>query len=494
MIYRVLWRQAKSRPKKIVIVGERRALSYSQLLQEVDRCAVFLQNLNLKPEDPILLGVPPSPEFYVVFYAACAIGATVVPVLPSGKIPPHILKIKPLLAVGAEPFLERVKEECRSLKATIVWDRKNGLRIPETNASFTRRRLVRKERVVAVSSSGTTGNPTVTFQSADLLLERGELKAGVVGIAPEDVLWSSRPFNNGSSINNHLMVPLVRGCKIVVHEKFERFKAAEAIARERVTILYAVAFVFELLASIPPSYPVDFSSLRLCISGGGPLSQYVYDSFYERFGICIRQRYGATQIIPAFTYNLAGVPGAVGQVSGPFPVAVLNDRGEGLEPEHVGEVVFNVSKFAPRWRKWFMSNPHRRGKYIYTGDLGRIDEDGNLYIVGRKSSLIKVGGNRVELAEVENVLRSHPQVSEALVFALRPGEPNEAVGTLVVPSEGLTQGELLRWCMQRLDGYKCPRRIQFRKSLPRNPHGKVVRHGFEAAGSPPPVTAVEKDS
>jgi len=487
MIYRLLKRQAQTHADKVAVVGERRALTYRGLLAEVDSAAALLQGFGFEAEAPVLIGIPPSPEFYIAFFAACAVGATAIPVLPSGKIPQQIAKLKPVLALGDRAFLERAASACGGLRGTIVCDEKNGLRIPAAGRPFARRRSIRGERVVAVSSSGTTGEPTVTLQSAELLLQRAELKAAVVGIAPEDVLWSSRPFNNGSSINNHVMVPLVKGCKIVVHEKFERFKAAEAIVRERVTILYTVAFVFELLASIPASIPVDLSSLRLCISGGGPLSKSVYDRFYARFGIGIRQRYGATQIIPAFTYNLAGVPGAVGQLSGPFPAAVLDERGRELGPEEMGEVVFDVSKFAPRWKKWFKENPHRRGKYIYTGDLGQIDAAGNLYIVGRKSALIKVGGNRVEPAEVENTLRAHPKVVEALAFPLRAGEADEAVGAIVVRAPGLTPAELLGWCAERLDGYKCPRKILFRQSLPRNPHGKVVPAVFRSADSFPRV-------
>ena len=484
MIYRVLRRQAKSRPEQIAIVGERRSLSYAQLLKEVEACAVFLQHLHLKPEDPILLGIPPSPEFYVVFYAACAIGATVIPVLPSGKISPHIQKVRPLFAVGDKSFLDAVGKECRDLRETVVWDRKKELHLPDSSRSFKRKRLIREERLVAVSSSGTTGIPSLYYRAAEATLERADLRIKLFGLTSEDVLLSSRPYNNGSSINNHVILPIVAGCKVVVREKFQRFAAADAIANERVTVLYAVPFIFELLASIPASYRVDFSSLRLCISGGAPLSRYVYDRFYQRFGIRIRQRYGGSHISPACGFNLSDIPEAVGQVSGPFPLTVLSGEGQELGPGKTGEIAFDFSKMAAGWKNHLKKNPSRRGKYIYTGDLGKTDAQGNVYIVGRKSRFIKVGANRVEPAQVENVLRSHPLVREALIFPLRLGKPDEAVGAVVVPSGGLTSAELLKYCATRLDGYKCPRQIQFRKSLPRNPHGKVIRRLFEASSVP----------
>jgi acyl-coenzyme A synthetase/AMP-(fatty) acid ligase len=166
-------------------------------------------------------------------------------------------------------------------------------------------------------------------------------------------------------------------------------------------------------------------------------------------------------------------------------MTVLSDEGRELGAGQTGEIAFDLSKMEAKWKKHLKNNPNRRGKYIYSGDLGKTDAEGNVYIVGRKSKFIKVGANRVEPAEVENVLRSHPLVREALVFPIRPGESDEVVGAVVVPSAGLTSAQILKYCATYLDGYKCPRRIEFRRSLPRNPHGKVVRYLFEGGRASP---------
>jgi long-chain acyl-CoA synthetase len=306
------------------------------------------------------------------------------------------------------------------------------------------------------------------------LVRRAEYRAKAWGIDADDVLLSARPFNSGSSVNSHIIMPLVAGCKIVVQEKFKRFQAADAISRERVTVLYTVPFVFELLASIPSDYPADFSSLRLCISGSAPLAESVSDSFYRRFGVEIRQRYGGSHIHPAFTYNIKGVAGAVGQNFGAFPIAVVDEDGREQGTETIGELAFDYHRVARPWKRYLKDNPNRRGRYIFTGDLGRMDTDGNVFIVGRKSAFIKVRGNRVEPAEVEAVLRSHPDVQEVFVYPVARGRPNETVGALVV-GKAIKVVDLLRFCAERLEGYKCPRKIAFRKSLPRTPHGKLAR-------------------
>jgi acyl-coenzyme A synthetase/AMP-(fatty) acid ligase len=115
-----------------------------------------------------------------------------------------------------------------------------------------------------------------------------------------------------------------------------------------------------------------------------------------------------------------------------------------------------------------------------------LDSAGNLFIVGRKSPFIKVGGNRVAPAEVESVIRSNPKVRDAIVFSYHPGQIDEAVHAVVIPAGGLTAQELLAFCAERLDPYKCPRRIELRKNLPRNAQGKIVRHHFAPERAPRP--------
>jgi acyl-coenzyme A synthetase/AMP-(fatty) acid ligase len=457
-------------------------LTYAELLWETNKNAAALRSLKITPGARVVLGIPPSPDFYSFFYAAAAVGATIIPVLPSGKFPSAVKESNVFLAVGDKTLVRAAKKSCPGLRQTIVWDRKRGLAVSDGLGSFTRQGVHRNRHVFAVSSSGTTGAPVLYYRTAETALQRANLRIKLFGLTPDDVLLSSRPYNNGSSINNHVILPVMAGCRVVVREKFQRFEASAAIAQEKVTVLYAVPFIFELLGSILESREADLSSLRLCVSGGAPLSRSVYDRFYQRYGIRIRQRYGGSHLHPACSYNLSDVPEAVGHVSGVFPLAVLSDEGNELGPGITGEIAFDFSKVAAAWKRHLKDNPNRRGRYIYTGDLGKTDEHGRVYIVGRKSRFIKVGANRVAPAEVENVLRSHPQVSEALVFALRLGQSDEAVGAAVVRSGQITSGELMNYCAEHLDSYKCPRKINFRKSMPRNAHGKVLRTHFGASG------------
>jgi len=245
-----------------------------------------------------------------------------------------------------------------------------------------------------------------------------------------------------------------------------------------------VPLFFEALGSLPPQATCDVSSLRLCVSVGAPLPAFVFDKFFRRFGIALQQGYGASHIFPAFAFDTRGVAGAVGQASGPFPMAIVDDESREIPPGHIGEIVVDLRKIKDRfWKGALAENPRRSGNYIFTGDLGRIDGAGNLFVVGRKSEFIKVGGNRVEPAEVESVLCAHPRVREAVVFPVRSGQSREAVAAAVVRRGRLTAKQLSSYCAERLDAYKCPRKIEFHKALPRNAYGKVARHLFGVQSS-----------
>ncbi|MGH7855100.1 MAG: class I adenylate-forming enzyme family protein [Candidatus Binatia bacterium] len=482
MLYQALVERAERHPSKIAVTGQTRSVSFKQLLVEVRRTAAALRRLGVRAEQPILVGVPPSPDFYVIFYAACALGATVIPLLPSGKIPQPALDIDPVLAVGENSFLQAVKSLMPGLRHAIRWDRSRGFYLPKTNrAAFAHDRVIRGKRILGILTSGTTGEPTIHFTTAEALVRHGRLRAKVIGIREDDVLLSTRPFNNMSSIDAPVILPMVSGCKVVVREQFKRFEAAETISRERVTIVYGVPVIFEMLASIPANYPGDFSSLRLGVSGGAPLSRFIFDKFYQRFGLKLQQRYGNTQFFPAFNFDTRGIPGAVGQTSGPFPMTVVDEGGKRVTDGGIGEIVIDLGELKTGfWRSALEDSPDRRGNHIHTGDLGKLDSDDNLFIVGRKSRFIKVGGNRVAPAEVESVIRSNPKVRDTIVFPYHPGERDEAVHAVVVPTGRLTPHELLAFCAERLDPYKCPRRIDFCKNLPRNAQGKIVRYHFES--------------
>jgi len=481
VLLQLLAEKAAQYPNKKAVVGEARALTYGELYAEARKIAGCFQSLGLKTGDAVLLGMPPSPEFHAALFGAAALGLVVIPALPSGKLSDQIVAARPTAALGEPCFLGAVRQR-GALRHFIEW-RRDGLKLPTPSLPFSRDRVFRDEKIFAVSTSGTTGDPQLYLRSAETVVERARMRAAAYGLRADDVLLATRPYNSGSAINNHVIVPVCAGCTIVVQERFERFKAAQSIGAAGVTVLYAVPFVYEMLASIPRSVECDFSSVRLCIAGGAPLSRQVAEAFKDRFGLALRQRYAGTHLYPAFTYNPDGPPTSVGRIDGIFPIRILDEGGAPAPAETVGEITFYFPGFPESWKRLARTNPNLKGDYLYTGDLGRTDAAGNVYVVGRRSRFIKVAGNRVEPAEVESVLREHPAVKDALVVGVSDGAAEERVEARVSVAENVSEQELLKHCAQRLDPYKCPRRIEIKSELPRNDHGKISRRLFDGGAS-----------
>jgi long-chain acyl-CoA synthetase len=481
MLYQALVKQARKQPRKPVVIGERRTLTYEQLLRETRQAACYFRRCGLGFGDWLILAIPPCPEFYVLFYAAAAVGMATIPVSASGNLPEQALSLGAVAVAGDKRFFAKVRRNGLQVRQKVIWNRLSGLSIPRSSGRFIRAKAIREQPVLGSFTSGTTGQPTLLFRTAKILYKRAKLGASAWRVSASDVLLSTGPFTSGVNAVYNLVAPILVGCSVAVLEKFDRRKAVIMIATNKVTWIFAVPLIFDILAHLPRDYRPDFSSLKRCSSVGAHLPRSIYDAFHKKFSIRIGQGYGGTDFALAFTVNRTGLPDAVGCRDGLFPVNIVDDKQMPGRVGEIGEIVFDIQRIKDRSARTALeTNSKRRGRYIFTGDLGRFDRDGNLYVVGRKSSMIKVGANRVIPEEVENVLRSHPRVREALVIPIRPGSIDEAVGAIVVRNGRVSVETLLYYCAQRLDNYKCPREIAFRKNLSRNRHGKIARHLFSA--------------
>ena len=475
MLYQLLVERARQFPNNPAVISGSRILTYEEFNTKATKMASYLQSLGLVAGQSIVLGIPPCADLHVAMFAATAMGLPSIPVLPSGKLSNAVVQEQPVVAIGDRQFLSGASERCPSLRYLIGWHRESGLEIRNSEKPFQRDKAFRKENIFAVSSSGTTGEPRLYFRSADMVVERVELRAQAHGIRPDDVLLATRPYNSSAAINNQVITPILTGCSVVVHESFERFKIVQSIPSSRVTVILAAPFFYETLVSLPQSFNCDLSSVRLCVAGGAPLAPSVARAFQERFGLTIHQWYAGSHIHPAFLYNVDGPPDCVGHIDGIFPARILGDNDQLLGPGETGEIVFYLPGIPEKWQPSVELNSHRRGEYLHTGDLGRTDAAGHVYVVGRKSAIIKVGGNRVEPAEIEDVLRHHPKVKEAVVFGTSVGHADEIVEAVVETGGDVDEIELLRYCSRQLDSFKCPRRITIKGSLGRTEQGKISR-------------------
>jgi long-chain acyl-CoA synthetase len=315
------------------------------------------------------------------------------------------------------------------------------------------------------------------------LCAEAECFRDTVGVSDEDVILCVVPLSHAHGLGNGLLASLRSGAALVLMESFDRRRVMRTLEAEGVTIFPGVPFMFKILAETSlPNVP-DLSVLRLCFSAGAPLTRQTFTAFRDRFGIPVRQLYGSSET-GAVSINLDDdidrLWGSVGPPLVGMDIQIFDDAGQPLGPDQEGAVgIQSPSMFGGYATPGGLRRDAIRGGYFFPGDRGRRDAQGRITLTGRETLFINVGGNKVDPAEVESVLASHPAVREAVVLGTRGASGDEVVKAVVVLEQPAEEAELIAHCRERVAGFKVPRVVELRDELPRNPLGKLLRKYLE---------------
>jgi long-chain acyl-CoA synthetase len=221
--------------------------------------------------------------------------------------------------------------------------------------------------------------------------------------------------------------------------------------------------------------------LRGAFSGAAPLPVVILERFKQLTGVEINEGYGLSETAPTLSTNMAGPvnkPGAVGPPIKEVKIRIVDENDRDVPPGEVGEIIARGPNiFLGYWNRPEDTADAMRGGWFHTGDMGRFDEDGYLYIVDRKKDMVVVSGYNVYPIEVENVILRHPKVKDCAVIGVPDDYQGESVKAVIVPRDGqeLTVDELNAYCRENLAAFKCPKHYVFRSEVPKNPTGKVIK-------------------
>lgn len=339
-----------------------------------------------------------------------------------------------------------------------------------------------------LQSSGTTGQPKIVFRDAVSLDAVAEAMAEAIGFRADDRVLGAVPLCHSYGIEHGLLAPIWAGSCVHLCRGFDLRAVRRELASGGVTIMPGVPFMFDMLASLGDGS--TFPTLRRTYSAGGPLPRAIYDAFAARYGVHVSQLYGATEI-GSVTYADPDVPGfdpaSVGRPMKGVTVRIVDATEPRLDhplpPGQTGQVAVATASMLRGYLN-SESNATVDGFFL-TGDLGRIDDHGNLLITGRLKLLIDIGGLKVNPVEVEDVLMQHPGVDACVVMSIRVSETVNRLKAIVTPSVALPDAQLSadvlrQFARSRLTSYKVPRIFEIRDSLPKSPTGKILRHLVEA--------------
>ena len=283
--------------------------------------------------------------------------------------------------------------------------------------------------------------------------------------------------------------PMQLGLTGVYQPRFDAGRWLAAVEEMRPMMCFLVPSMAQLIVAHPSFATADLSSIQLCAIGSAPLPPATLVAMQERMPeASVSNSYGMTEAGPAYCAMPKGESlnriGSVGQPMPPLEVRFVGRRGQRASP--AARSARSPSGSKGRQREYYRDPDATagtwKGGWLHTGDLGRMDDDGYLYIVGRKKDVIIRGGNNIHATDVESVLHDHPDVVDAAVVGMPHKVLGEDVAAFVVLAGGspVTPEELREHAAARLADYKVPRRIEIVEELPRNATGKVLKADLRA--------------
>lgn len=482
-------------PARIAIRFEGTSITYAQLDELSQAAAKVILQAGVKPGVRVAIMLANVPAFAVWYYAASRIGAVTVSISTRSAASEvayfvgdcdakffvsdaeTFAGVGDELPTGVQAIQTNDLGECQYDGGPGPSQTSTNLTAPESHPPFD---ADPNSPAAILYTSGTTGFAKGATLSHMNVRSNVHAFNHLCNQRPEDVILLAVPlfhcFGQNALLNSALNV----GATLVLQRKFDLNESKRLIAEENVTQLYGVPMMFQLfLDSCEPS---DLSSIGYCFSAAATLPVQVGERWQQKFGKPIHEGYGLTETSPFASYNHRDrfVSGSIGTPIDCVEMKVVDtESGEECLPGELGEIIIRgPNVMLGYWNRDEETAAAIKDGWFYSGDIGRVDDDGFFYIVDRVKDMIAVGGLKVFPAEVERVLLDHSDVGQVAVVGIPDDVFGEQVVAFVVSDPPLTSEQIpsvSQHAKGNLANYKVPRLIVPIDELPRNPSGKILK-------------------
>jgi fatty-acyl-CoA synthase len=491
---------------RVFLISGSRTLTYRQVDERSTALAASLRELGIERGDRIGLDLPNWSEFVIALFAAAKLGAVIVPLNPRYTVPElqYMLRHSEAAAVVSaedfngtdylalfEGFLTTLPDFQYLItvgEADLWYDDRiyqfEDLLSSGEGRAFVPAEVSPDDTFAILYTSGTMGKPKGVSLSHANMLETAAATVEALGLDAHDTVFGVTTIFHVFGLGPGILGTMVAGAGLILQEQFEPAEALALMERHQATVHYGVPTVFitELRELEERSY--DLSSLRTGIVAGAPIGDDLVRRIREELcpDLCIA--YSLTETASAVAMTRASDPldkqlFTVGRPLPQIELRILDFDGSILPEESLGEIgVRGPGVMKGYYRQpGETSNAFDEDGYFQTGDLGMIDDEGYLHIVGRRKELIIRGGFNVYPREVEDRLHAHPAVMDVAVVGLPHEVLGEVVCACIVPVEGaIVTGEEIRdWCRGALADFKVPDLVRFFDAFPLTGSGKVRR-------------------
>ncbi len=522
-LYRLLDDAAEKNPQALCCHFFGRWFTYRTIKEWSDRIAAHLLEAGFQPGEHIALLMPNSPQFILAYYAALKAGMVVValnPLSSARELEYQLDHSEAVACITIPMFLGKVLEllprtqvkkvyyarladfmsfpigllmrfrERSPLRAALnqggthAADFKTLLR-PPVPQGFRPHPVDAQKMAVLIYSGGTTGIAKGIMLShfnlvanAHQIVAWGQLNAQVRILA---VL----PFFHGYGMSVTMNAILLAGGQIILMPRFDARQVVRTIQKHQPNFFTGVPTMFVAFSNLPDIQKYDLSSLQGIFVGAAPLTKAIKENFEAKTGGRMIEGYGLTEAVTAIMANPYLGVHKVGSIGIPFPdveakIVSLEDERD-LPPGEQGEIVLR----SPTNMLGYFKNPQEtrqtlRDGWLFTGDIGYMDEDGYFYITDRKKDLIIVGGFNVFPREIDELIYQHPKVKEGICVGIPDAYKGERIKVFIVLKEGeqASEEEFIHYFRQHLTPYKVPSEVEFRQELPKSMIGKILRRAL----------------
>ncbi|MED4401306.1 o-succinylbenzoate--CoA ligase [Metabacillus fastidiosus] len=465
-------------PDRVAIKTECEIVTFKELYEKSKERAYQLKRIGINKDDHIAVLMKNSIEMVTTIHGLMLIGAVTVLLntkLSETELSWQIKDVQAVKMIYDESFQERIENINEIEKFTVHMLRlyRNG------TAEELQHCLMLNDVATIMYTSGTTGYPKGVMQTYGNHFSSAINSAINLTIQADDKWLVVVPLFHISGLSI-LMRSVIYGMGIIIHERFDARLTNKAIMDEKVTIVSVVTTMLQqMLEQLgKDNYPKEF---RCMLLGGGPAPKPVLEKCRDK-DIPVFQTYGMTETSSQIAtlsaeYSLSKL-GSAGKPLFQCEIKIM-DNDCRCAPYEEGEIVVkgpNVTN--GYWKRDDATSASIKQSWFYTGDIGFLDEDGFLFVLDRRSDLIISGGENIYPAEIEAVLLSHPAVKDVGVSGVEDEKWGEVPCGFVIPSESVTESELIEYCKKNLASYKTPKKIFFVDHLPRNAANKLMRRNL----------------
>jgi long-chain acyl-CoA synthetase len=520
-----LTRSVNQFPDKTALIFIDSRISYKQLDDRVNRFANALIDLGVKPGDKVAMLMPNMPQLVAATYGAWRAGAVVImnnPLYTDKELEyqfnnsessflitldllgPRMIALKPktpIKHIVVAHIRDHLRFPKKQLLPIVAKDKHRN--IPPTPKVYEWMDVLKKypatnpnipvdfESLASLQyTGGTTGvSKGVMLTHANLVKNVQQTLAFFPGFnRGGNTLLGTLPFFHSFGLTTCMNISIWMGWTDVLIPRPEPEALLEAVHKYKVNFFPAVPTMYVGVLNHPKASQYNLTSIKGCFSGAAPLPIEVIKEFESKTGSQICEGYGLSETSPVATTNPFGGVTKVGSVGLPVPdtdikIVDLIDGQKEMPMGESGEIIIK----GPQVTSGYYKMPEEtaiaiRDGWLYTGDIGKMDEDGYFYIVDRKKDMIIAGGYNIYPREIDEVLFEHPKILEACAVGIPDPYRGETVKAFVVlkPGETMTAEEVIKYCQEKLAKYKVPKMVEFMTSLPKSGVGKILRKELRA--------------